>query len=111
MPAEYRVLWTAREEEDLIEIYEFVIDQSGYEDRAWSFVSTIQDSADSLSVFPKRGTARSDLVQGLRIVPCAKRAVLAYVVDDDAMLVRIVGVFYGGRDYERVLAKGTPIGS
>jgi toxin ParE1/3/4 len=48
-----------------------------------------------------RGTPRDDVGKGLRITTYKKRAVIAFSVDDD--LLSILGVYYGGRDYESVL--------
>ncbi|GJH12725.1 hypothetical protein CBA19CS11_27825 [Caballeronia novacaledonica] len=54
-----------------------------------------------LHAFPQRGVARDDLISGLRITHFRKRAIIAYLVDD--AIVSIVGVFYGGQDYESAL--------
>jgi hypothetical protein len=40
---------------------------------------------------------------GLRINHYRGRAVIAFLVDSDAETVSIVGVFYGGQDYETAL--------
>lgn len=37
----------------------------------------------------------------LRTVPFERSAVIAYVIDQD--MVRIVNIFYGGRDFEALL--------
>ncbi|RWM92906.1 MAG: type II toxin-antitoxin system RelE/ParE family toxin [Mesorhizobium sp.] len=41
---------------------------------------------------------------GLRTVPFEHSAIIAYVVEGD--LVRIVNIFYGGRDYETLMRDG-----
>ena len=51
--------------------------------------------------FPLRGTAREDIRPGLCTIGFRRRAVVAFVVRDDEVV--ILGVFYGGRDYEPVL--------
>jgi len=56
---------------------------------------------ERLCTFPHRGTARNDVRPGLRITHYKKRAVIAFCVDAD--LVSIIGVFYGGQDYESLL--------
>ncbi|MDP2109573.1 MAG: type II toxin-antitoxin system RelE/ParE family toxin [Thiobacillus sp.] len=48
--------------------------------------------------FPHRGTRRDDIRTGLRITNYKKRPVIAFAVDADR--VSIIGVFYGGQDYE-----------
>ena len=61
------------------------------------------------STFPKRGTMRDDVRPGLRITNYRKRAVIAFYVD--AERVSIVGVFYGGQDYETILQDDSEDGS
>lgn len=57
--------------------------------------------ARGLHTFPNRGTRRDDVRPGLRITNYKKRAVIAFAVD--AKLVSIIGVYYGGQDYEAAL--------
>jgi toxin ParE1/3/4 len=52
---------------------------------------------------------RDDVRPGLRITNYEKRAVIAFAVD--AEQVSIIGVFYGGQDYETLLqddSEGSP---
>lgn len=51
-----------------------------------------------LETFPARGVPRDDLLPGLRITHYRQRTVIAYLVDVET--VSIVGIYYGGRDYE-----------
>ena len=48
-----------------------------------------------------RGMRRDDIRPGLRITNYKKRAVIAFAVD--AEVVSVIGVYYGGQDYESVL--------
>jgi toxin ParE1/3/4 len=54
-----------------------------------------------LDMFPQRGTLREDIRPGLRLVPYRDSAEIAFTIDRDEVL--IVGVFYGGQDYEIAL--------
>jgi plasmid stabilization system protein ParE len=65
------------------------------------YVDSIVDFCMSLQTFAARGVARDDLLPGLRITHFRKRAIIAYLLDDET--VSILGVFYGGQDYETVL--------
>jgi plasmid stabilization system protein ParE len=65
------------------------------------YVDAMVDYCMKLHAFPHRGVARDDLISGLRITHFRKRAIIAYLVDDAT--VSIVGVFYGGQDYESAL--------
>jgi plasmid stabilization system protein ParE len=68
-------------------------------------VDAIRNFIQSLKTVPHRGTKRDDLRQGLRIVPFKKRTAIAIQIDESAMVVTVLRVFYGGQDYESVLRK------
>lgn len=52
----------------------------------------------AFSTFPHRGTRRDDIRPGLRTVGYRRRATIAFEVTDDT--VNILGIYYGGQDYE-----------
>ncbi|OYD60036.1 UNVERIFIED_ORG: plasmid stabilization system protein ParE [Burkholderia sp. CF145] len=68
------------------------------------YVDSIVDFCMKLQTFAARGVARDDLLPGLRITHFRKRTIIAYLLDRE--VVFIVGVFYGGQDYEAALASG-----
>ena len=59
-----------------------------------------------MSEFPHRGTRRDDVRAGLRITHYRRRAAIAFSVDESALRVTILGVYYGGRDYEGAVRQG-----
>lgn len=59
---------------------------------------------EGLAVFPHRGTMRDDIRPGLRTSSYKKRAVIATYVDDETQQITILGVFYGGQDYDTILS-------
>lgn len=59
------------------------------------------DFCNTLSDFPERGQTRDDIHPGLRIYGYKRRAVIAFTVTGP--VVEILGVYYGGRDYEPLL--------
>lgn len=59
---------------------------------------------EGLAVFPHRGPMRDDIRPGLRSSSYKKRAVIATVVDDEAEQITILGVLYGGQDYDTILS-------
>ena len=65
------------------------------------YVDSIVDFCMTLQTFPARGVARDDLLPGLRVTHFRKRSIIAYTVETD--VVSIIGVFYGGQDYEAAL--------
>ena len=66
--------------------------------RAGDYISRIEAACMALATFPERGTKRDDLEPGIRTIGFERRATIAFRVEDNT--VRIVRVFYAGRDYE-----------
>ncbi len=69
-------------------------------DHATRRVMGIAKAADRLASFPLRGTARDDILPGVRFVAIA-RAIYWFDVDQAARKVRILAVFFGGQDHIR----------
>ena len=55
--------------------------------------------------FPHRGNRRDDIREGPRVTNYRKRVVIAF--DVEAEQVSVIGIFYGGQDYKRVLQDDT----
>lgn len=49
---------------------------------------------------PCAATSATIFLPGLRITNYRRRAAIAFLVDTEARIVSIVGVYYGGQDYE-----------
>lgn len=58
---------------------------------------------ESLATFPRQGAARDDIRPGLRTTGFRRRVVIAFAAIDDTLV--ILGIFYGGRDYETLLSE------
>ena len=65
------------------------------------FTGAIVDYCEKLETFPHRGTRRDDLRPGLRTIGFRRRVMIAFAVEADA--VTIIGIFYGGQDFEAAL--------
>ncbi|WP_036241792.1 type II toxin-antitoxin system RelE/ParE family toxin [Mesorhizobium sp. STM 4661] len=89
---------------DLAAIFRHIVEARGSPDVALKFVLRIEDRCQSIGNAPRGGRSRDDIVPGLRTVPFEHSAVIAYIIDDG--LVRIVNIFYGGRDYETLMRDG-----
>ena len=63
-------------------------------------IMAIRKAADRLASFPLRGTARDDILPGVRFLAIA-RAIYWFDVDQTARKVRILAVFFGGQDHIR----------
>lgn len=84
--------------DDLEEIYRYIYRNSTSSAVAAAFVGRIRARCRRIGDVPLGGTARDDLGRGLRTVPFERSAVIFYKVESDC--VRIINIFYGGRNYE-----------
>jgi len=89
---------------DLEQIYNYIAEQSGFRKRAWLYMEKLYHKCQEFRTAPIRGQQRNDLMDGLRIYPLDKRSVAAFLVDEKNLTVKILNIFYGGRDYEALLS-------
>ncbi len=89
---------------DLEYIYEYNAAQSGFPERAWAFIEKLRLKCQKLENAPLRGQQRNDLMKCLRIYPLNKKTIVAFVVDEEQQVVRILNIFYGGRDCEAIMS-------
>lgn len=61
-------------------------------------------TCEGLSLFPLRGVPREDIRPGLRVTHHKGRTLIAYAVDEGMRAVLVLGIFYGGQDYEGALS-------
>lgn len=104
----YRVVFSSEAQEQLVALYGYIANAASA-DIAARYTEAIVSYCESLRTFPHRGTMRDDVRPGLRITNYKKRAVIAFEVD--AEQVSILGVFYGGQDFETLLQDGGEDGS
>lgn len=96
----YRVVFSPEAEDQLAALYRYIA-AAASPDIAARYTEAIVCYCESLRTFPHRGTRRDDVRPSLRIINYKKRAVIAFAVE--AELVSIIGMFYGGQDYETIL--------
>jgi plasmid stabilization system protein ParE len=99
-PRDDELVFSPEAEEQLAALYGYTA-AAASPDIAARYTEAIVNYCESLCAFPLRGTMRDDVRTGLRITNYKKRAVIAF--DVDAEQVSIIGVFYGGQDYETIL--------
>ncbi len=112
MTTPYRIERARDATRDLREILRFLIrSHRGFGERfadaktkAAKRVTQIEDAIDALGELPHRGTLVPHLLPGLRRIT-QKRAILYFTVDDEARLVRVLAVFFGGQDHQREMLK------
>ena len=93
----YRVIFSPRAEAQLVELHKNIADHSSPA-IGERYTSAIVNYCFAFSMFPHRGTRRDDILPGLRTVGYRRRATIAFEVTEDA--VNILGVYYGGQNYE-----------
>jgi toxin ParE1/3/4 len=96
----YAIVFTPEAEAELTRLYHYIALAASPEVAA-RFTDAIVRYCDSLRTLPLRGVRRDDIRPGLRITSYRKRLVIAFEVDADQ--ISIIGIFYGGRDYETAL--------
>jgi toxin ParE1/3/4 len=96
----YKVEFLRRAEDDLFGLYEIIAAQAG-PDIAGHYVERIEAACLALETSPMRGTRRDDISPGLRTMGFERRATIVFRVRGSR--ATIVRIFYGGRDFERLL--------
>lgn len=96
----YTVVIAPEAREHLLDLYRYIAKAASPRIAA-DYTSRILAYCESLSTAPYRGQDRGDIRLGLRIANYRKRAVIAFAVDGNR--VAILGIFYGGRNYQAIL--------
>jgi toxin ParE1/3/4 len=96
----YRVIFSPEAEAQLVAIYKRISERASPTIAA-RFTEAIVDYCEKFENFPERGTCRDDLRPGLRTIGFRRRVTIAFSVDAGA--VTIIGVFYGGQDFEAAM--------
>jgi toxin ParE1/3/4 len=92
----YSVVFTPEVEEQLVELYRYIANDASPA-AAEKFTSAIIEFCEGLANFPHRSVHRDDIRPGLFVTQYRSRV----VVDNNE--VAVIGVFYGGRDFESLL--------
>lgn len=108
----YRVERGAAAERDLDAVFDFLLEsylhfgddlERAFE-RAGERLQRIKADLREIGRAPHQGTRLDKLIPGLRRVT-KDRAVFYFTVDDDARLVRVLAVFFGGQDHQRSILR------
>ncbi len=98
----YRVLFSEEAQTDLLDLYDYIAAHDG-EDRALTLIERLEDWCLDLRTYPQRGTRRSDIRPGLRVIGFEKRVTIAFDIQSDQ--VTILRILYAGRDFTRELSR------
>lgn len=96
----YKVVFSPEAEEQLLALYRYLANVVS-PSVAHNYTSSIIDFCEQLTIFPLRGNQRDDIRPGLRTTHYKKQTVIAFSVQHEQ--IAILGIFYGGQDYEAVL--------
>jgi toxin ParE1/3/4 len=103
-PKKHRVVFRPQAEADLFELYRYIAEESGSA-RAGQYIARIEQACFALETLPLRGMRRDDIRPGIRTLGFERRATIVFRVEKSE--VRIVRIFYGGRDLDRRLQRDT----
>lgn len=101
---QYTVVFAPEATEQLAALYVH-ISKAASPNVAANYTDAIVHTCEGLQNFPQRGTPRDDVRPGLRTTHHKKRTVIAYAIQTDRVI--ILGVFYGGQDFEQILDSDT----
>ncbi len=94
----YRIRFHPLVARDLDVIAQWLIDYAGPEVAARK-LSEIEAAIATLKTTPHKGSLRDEIAPGLRAIPAGRKAVVAFLVDEDVSEVLIYAVTYGGADW------------
>ena len=100
MKLPYHIRLRPEAETDLQLLYQGLVDRGASPSTARGYVNRIIGYVNSFDLFPKRGSVRNELRQGLRIVGFERRVSIAFIVDDDEQEVVVLRILYGGQQFE-----------
>lgn len=102
MDRKYAVRESVAAEADYDRIDDFLFEATGDVAVSSRIVMELSGFVGSLGRLPHQGTKRDDILPGLRLLPFGK-AVIAFIVDDDAKSVFVLRLFYGGENIAAAL--------
>ncbi|CAH1656461.1 Type II toxin-antitoxin system RelE/ParE family toxin [Hyphomicrobiales bacterium] len=97
-----QVVFTRRAVNQLARLHHYIADRTS-ETVADNYVGRLVAYCERFDTFPERGMRRDDVLPGLRLVGFERRATIAFMVEAERIVIE--GVFYGGQDLTRRLAR------
>ena len=85
---------------DLVRLYDWIAEAAGPA-TAIGYIDRLEAYCLGFDLASKRGTARDDIRQGLRIVGFERRITIAFAVEE--RVVTVLRLFHGGQDWEAAL--------
>jgi plasmid stabilization system protein ParE len=95
----YSVIYAPEAEAQLVALF-FHIAAVASPEIAARYTDAIVEQCESLKTFPMRGARRDDIRPGLRVFGFRRRLSIPFEVTGE--VVTILGIFYGGQNFETV---------
>ena len=96
----YRVIRHPLVDRDIARIAAFLLEHTTYRSAAEK-IAALDADVNALGEHPHRGTRRDEILPGLRAIPAAGKGVIAFQVDEESRVVRILSAAWGGADWMR----------
>lgn len=96
----HNIVFSPEAEAQLIALYRYIA-RNASPMVAQRFTDAIVARCEGLNQMPRQGTPRDDLRPGLRTLSFRRRVVISYAVGETT--VTIIGIFYGGQNWETLL--------
>ena len=90
----HAIIFHPEADRELSSLYFYISKESGPE-RAWRYVREIRAFCYQLTEFPLRGTERTEIARGLRIIAYKRRCTIIFTVIQETVV--ILGIYYAGR--------------
>lgn len=94
------VIFAPEAKQHLLKLYGDIADAAGA-GVAMGYIERLEQYCLNFSHASMRGHRRDDVREGLRVVGFERRVTIAFSVD--ASTVTILGLFYGGQDWENLI--------
>ena len=88
--------------QQLAEIEDYIVGQEAPVE-AYDFVWRLTEFCYELGLFPRKHLERDDIRKDLHIVGFEGSTTIAYHVNDTTRVVSVLGIFYGGQNWEAAL--------
>ena len=95
------VSFSSQAKDDLVELYDWIAEIAG-PGVAIGYIDRLEGFCLGLGRGSQRGHARDDIRPGLRVIGFERRVTVAFLVEDRRVVV--LGLFYGGRDWQSALS-------
>jgi toxin ParE1/3/4 len=98
----YRVVYAPEASDQLEALFHYIAERSSLT-LAERYTDAVVATCEGLARFPRRSMARDDIRPGLRVTHHKGRTIIAYEVREASRQVAILGLYYGGQNYETAL--------